>query len=259
MSPQARQGPVIAGLCGAQGIGKSTISRRLVGELAARGYRALVIGLDDLYLPRRAREELAATVHPLLRIRGVPGTHDVGLGLSLLQAAAAGDPIALPLFDKATDDRLPRERWKIAEPRPDIILLEGWCVGALPQAPADLREPVNALERREDPDGTWRHFVNDQLAGPYQRLFGTLDMLILLAAPDFEIVATWRGQQEQQLLDEVGSGGHAPHVMNQAEIARFVLHYERITRHILAEMPERADLVLRLDRDRQVIGIEQRP
>jgi len=30
-------------------------------------------------------------------------------------------------------------------------------------------------------------------------------------------------------------------------VDRFVMHYERLTRHILAEMPGRADIVLDLD------------
>lgn len=256
--PQAERTPIVVGLCGAQGIGKSTISRRLVDDLAAKGYRTLVIGLDDLYLTQQARQELARTVHPLFQTRGVPGTHDVELGLSLLQAAKAGDRIALPAFDKMLDDRLPRERWKAVEARPDIILLEGWCVGALPQTPEELARPINALERDEDPDSKWRGYANAQLAGRYQALFDQLDLLILLAAPGFEVVAIWRGQQEDQMLGELGPDDVAYHVMNKAEIERFVLHYERLTRHILKEMPDRADLVLRLDKDRRIVGIQER-
>jgi D-glycerate 3-kinase len=38
--------------------------------------------------------------------------------------------------------------------------------------------------------------------------------------------------------------------MDGAQLDRFVQHYERLTRHILAEMPGRADLVLHLAPDR---------
>ena len=36
-------------------------------------------------------------------------------------------------------------------------------------------------------------------------------------------------------------GGDASRVMDDAAIARFIAHYERVTRHILEEMPPRAD------------------
>ncbi len=42
-------------------------------------------------------------------------------------------------------------------------------------------------------------------------------------------------------------GGDASRVMDEAAIARFIAHYERVTRHILAEMPARADHLISLD------------
>src|SRR3546814_3769900 len=86
----------------------------------------------------------------------------------------------LPRFDKASDDRLPEARWERAAAGTRLLLLEGWCVGALPQAPAALAEPVNALEREEDADGVWRAFVNRALAEDYRPLFGRLVRLVLL-------------------------------------------------------------------------------
>ena len=44
-------------------------------------------------------------------------------------------------------------------------------------------------------------------------------------------------------------------VMSPAQVARFIQHYERLTCHILAEMPPRADLVIRLGPEREVLGI----
>jgi D-glycerate 3-kinase len=44
--------------------------------------------------------------------------------------------------------------------------------------------------------------------------------------------------------------------MAKNEVARFVAHYERLTRHILKEMPGRADLVIRLDATRRVIACD---
>ena len=222
--------------------------------MGARGVASAILSIDDLYLTKGEREVLAGTVHPLLRTRGVPGTHDVALGLRVLDGLAAGQAACLPRFDKAVDDRLPEGAWPQAGVGLRLLILEGWCVGARAQEAGELDAPVNALERDEDGDGRWRHFVNDALAGDYQTLFGRIDALALLAAPGFDVVQGWRTQQEAEL--RAGGGGSA--VMNDAQVARFIQHYERLTRHILDEMPGRADLVVALDAQRGVTAVRGR-
>src|SRR5690606_19619873 len=155
------------------------------------GAASAVLSIDDLYLRRAERAELARTVHPLLRTRGVPGTHDVALGLEAIAALERGEAAALPRFDKAADDRADEADWSRAAAGTRLLIVEGWCVGARPQAEAALTEPVNALERADDADGVWRGFANAALGGAYQRLFARLDRLVLLAAPGFEVVRRW--------------------------------------------------------------------
>jgi len=234
------------GLCGPQGSGKTTSARVLEQLLTASGLRVVILSLDDLYLPLLARRELAATVHPLLITRGVPGTHEVPLGLELFDRLARPGPILMPRFDKASDDRLPQSQWTPLEGPIDVILFEGWCVGAVPQDPAALVEPVNALERDRDPYGIWRAYANAQLAGAYQDLFADFALLVMFKVPGFEVVLGWRQEQERK----------APvRGMTDAEIAVFIQHYERLTGHIQAEMPARADVVVRLGRDRQIDAV----
>ena len=249
---RAGRRPLIVGICGSQGSGKSTLANALVERLAGEGLGAATLSLDDLYLGRAARAALAREVHPLLATRGVPLTHDVARGCAILDAAKAGMAFELPRFDKAGDEPLPAgERVEAAL---DVLLFEGWCVGAVPEDAADLVEPVNELERAEDPHGVWRRAVNDALAGPYQSLFGRIDRLVVLAAPGFEVVREWRAQQEHDLRERLAAEGRDPGLaMGDDRIGRFIAHYERITRAILREMPERADLTLRLDRDRRII------
>lgn len=242
--------PFVLGLCGAQGSGKSTLAAELAARLNAGGVACAVLSLDDLYRTRHARQGLAREVHPLLATRGVPGTHDIALGLATIAALEQGVAAPLPRFDKAIDDRLPHEAWGIAPVETRILILEGWCVGARPQPADALEQPVNMLERDEDADGRWRRFVNEVLAGEYQTLFGRLDMLVLLAAPGFEVVEGWRTGQERALRARGGGG------MPDAGIARFIQHYERLTRHILADMPAYADIVVWLDADRAVRAID---
>jgi len=254
--------PIVLGLCGSQGSGKSTLALVLSAALRTlQDYRVAILSLDDLYLSARARARLARTVHPLLQTRGVPGTHAVKLGRAVIQRLVrtrAGETTWLPRFDKARDEPQPRAAREAAVGPLDVVIFEGWCVGARPESAAALRCAVNALERDEDRQGLWRRYVNEQLAGPYQTLFGTIDLLMLLCAPDFAVVHAWRREQEQRLRARTAPGA-ARRVMNDAQLERFVMHFERLTRHILQEMPARADLVVRLGTQREFLAVVRRP
>jgi len=244
----------VLGLCGPQGSGKSTAADAAAVLLAERGLRAAVLALDDLYLGRAERQALAARIHPLLVTRGPPGTHDVTEGERLLAALNRGETERPPRFDKIADDRH-------AEPGPpigplDVLIFEGWCIGARPQDDSALTAPINALEAERDPDGIWRRYVNDRLASDYQRLFAALGSLVLLQAPRFETIFEWRLQQEEtnrQRYDAARSG----HPMTADEVEAFVRHYERLTRHIAAEMPARADVAIALDAERRVVDVRR--
>lgn len=250
----ADDGLAVLGLCGAQGSGKSTLATALKDRMEAQETPTAILSIDDLYATRTERQALAQTVHPLLATRGVPGTHDVALGLTVIAALERGDAAPLPRFDKAADDRLPKSAWPRATAGTRLLILEGWCVGAWPQPEAEIVEPANALERDEDGDGRWRRYANAALGGVYQRLFARIDRLVLLAAPGFAVVQGWRTQQERNLRAQGDGAG----VMDDAAIARFIQHYERLTRHILTEMPGRADMVIDLREDRSVAGVRGR-
>ncbi|TAJ73167.1 MAG: kinase [Phenylobacterium sp.] len=234
----------VIGLCGAQGSGKSTIAAASVRILQAQGLNAVTLSLDDFYLSREARGWLSRKVHPLLAVRGPPGTHDVALACVVLDHLSRAEPTPLPAFDKALDERRPQAEWREAMGPVDVAIFEGWCVGARPQPKALLSRPVNELEQMEDRDGRWRRYVDRALAEAYQALFSRLDRLVLLAAPGFEVVRDWRTEQEHKLRDRTGAG------MDDAAVARFVEHYERLTRWILEEMPGRADWTVPLAADR---------
>lgn len=247
-----RESPLVVGICGPQGSGKSTLTALVAWLLDARGLKTAVLSIDDLYLPRPERLRLADEIHPLLATRGVPGTHDPGLGLAVLDALAQPETTALPRFDKAQDDRAPPSDWPSFEGPADVVLLEGWCVGTRPQPSEALAAPVNALERDEDPDGAWRGFANVALAGSYAALFARLDRLVLMTAPDFAVVRQWRGEQEARLRQRLEAQGRDPALaMDEAALDRFVAHYERLTRWIADDLPAAADVVVRLDAQRR--------
>ncbi len=244
--------PYILGLSGLQGSGKSTLARVMKAQAEARGWPTEVLSLDDFYYPRSGRETLAREVHPLLRTRGVPGTHEIELLLSVLTALRhASDklPVFWPRFDKGRDTRIPPSRWPRVTRPPRLIILEGWALGLRPQLLSTLETPVNELERTEDPDGTWRRWVNKQLRG-YQPLWRKLDALIVLQAPSWNVVRRWRSQQEEALLAR-----HAPLAMDAEAMVRFLAHFERLSRHALATLPAQADSIVEYDDERHVTGL----
>ncbi len=237
----------LLGISGGQGAGKSTLAGLVVAACAVLGRKAVSLSLDDFYLTRSEREGLAQDVHPLLRTRGVPGTHDVALAARVLDALRAGTPIEAPAFDKSVDDRradgVPLEQV-------DLVVFEGWCVGAQPEPASRLRAPINDLERLEDASGSWRLAVNEALSGPYAALWARLDRLLYLRVPDLAAVIRWRTEQEQ---------AHPPERrMSGEEIERFVAHYERLTRWMAENMLEQADLVGFLDENHALADLRVR-
>ncbi len=244
---------LVLGLNGAQGTGKSTLGRLLKRLLErVHAMRVAILSLDDLYLTAQERMRRAESIHPLLATRGVPGTHDVDLGVRTIRALREGKPLALPRFDKARDDRFPVAEWPRWEGHCDVVIFEGWCLGARPQRQHELAEPINGFERLEDPSGDWRYYVNRELGGHYQTLFAELDLLIMLRPETFEHVLAWREQQEARLREK----GGGPEVMGPTAVRRFVMHFERLTRFMWEEMPGRADAVVYLGDDHTPTAVE---
>lgn len=241
----------IQAVAGLQGTGKSTLCRQLEALGAARGLSVVSMSIDDFYLGHDARARLGREVHPLCAVRGVPGTHEVPLACRVLDALREGRATAIPRFDKIGDDRLPGAQWRRVQ-QSDLAILEGWFLEVPPQAEAELVEPLNALERDEDPDGTWRRWSNDALGRLYPALWQRLDRLLFLQGPGFGIVPRWRWQQEQTLQAE-HPGRQA---MTQPQVERFVQFFERVSRQALRTLPAIAARTVRLDADRTVLDTE---
>jgi D-glycerate 3-kinase len=249
-------------LNGSQGSGKSTLGDYLCSCLAEEyGLSAVALSLDDFYLTRAERLDLAERIHPLLRTRGVPGTHDVELLRAVLNALSRESlkPVSVPRFDKSIDDRAPQEVWTLIDAPVDVVVLEGWCLGATSEEPGVLAQPINTLERDEDTESQWRTYSNEMLRQHYEPFYADLDVWIMLAAPGFEQVLRWRTEQEEKLRESVVGQGEG--VMSDATLSRFVQHFERYTRQCLRDLPQRADVLLKMDGDRNIVrthGLESR-
>lgn len=246
VATHARPGhtPLI-GIAGAQGSGKTTLARAAAAQLGAAH-----LSLDDVYLTRAERQALARDVHPLFAVRGPPGTHDLGLmkqTVAALRVAAADSRTPLPAFDKLADDRAPEPVWPVFTGRPSAVLIDGWCMGATPQAEEDLIAPINRLEAERDRGGQWRGAANAALSDAYADAFRQFDAILFLKAPSFDAVLDWRCEQEAELMGL--SPAELPPV-RRAELAVFIQHFERITRHMLSG-GVRADLTVVLDQQRR--------
>ena len=247
--------PTIIGINGAQGSGKSTLA------VLVRDYfetvlkqRAIVLSIDDFYLSKSRRAELAKNVHPMLQTRGVPGTHDFQLMHDCLSAFANQNSCIVPVFDKGIDDLLPQEKWLSFQPHYDLVIFEGWCVGSRPWAPITNinhvdSNPINELESSMDRDGRWRQYVNEQLS-LYQQVFQMIDHLVMLKAPSFDCVYKWRKQQEDKLKIARGD----PNIgMSDNEIHQFIQYYQRITENNLQMLPQHCHTVFVLNDERQIV------
>ena len=242
--------PLLIGVSGAQGSGKTTFCALLAPLLSEiHGLRTVVLSIDDAYHTRETRLRLAQTIHPLCATRGVPGTHDVAMVEGLIDSLFEGGPeshVLIPRFDKASDDRAAFDRWERVEGAVDVILLEGWCVGCV--GLPEWSGPTNQREQFEDPEGVWMRWSRDRLYADYLPLFERLDGLIMLKVSSMHAVREGRWLQEQRLWEARGAvvadTAYSPGLMTRSEVDDYVALFERYTRHMLATLPERADVLI---------------
>lgn len=245
--------PIVIGINGAQGSGKSTLTDLLVHLLSQQyGHNVIGLSIDDFYLTKQQRQQLSNDIHPLFITRGVPATHDVELAIKTIESLLSGKPTSVPRFNKAIDDRYPQEQWDTVNDVVDIIILEGWCVGAEAVDDTALNIAVNELEQEHDKDGKWRRHVNTVLASDYPALFDMVDQWVMLKAPSFNCVYNWRLEQEQKLRATLTGDDNA--TMSDQEIAFFIQHYQRITETILQTLPSKVDYLFELNTDRDIVN-----
>ncbi len=255
---EASSRPVIVGLNGAQGSGKSTLSQYLSQMMPMQlGVDCHVLSIDDFYLSKAKRKKLAASVHPLLAIRGVPGTHDVPRLLDALAGfiEPAVQSVMVPIFDKLKDDRTRRVHKIQKSAKPTIVLFEGWCVGIPAQRQLALSVPASSFEFSNDNNGVWRSYVNERLGADYADVFKLLDRLSMLKPPCFEAVYDWRVDQEIRLVARRRQEFSSESIrgMSVKEVGEFVENFRRLTCHALEVLPGIANETWELQADRLVL------
>ena len=254
-----KQTPVLLGINGCQGSGKSTLADYLATYLTSEyKMNVAVLSLDDFYYSHQQRKNLSEHEHHLLQTRGVPGTHNLSLAhdtLDKLQSANnKSAPVALPRFNKTTDNPYPESEWPVIHGAIDVIILEGWCLGVQAQTDEALFEPVNNLEATKDKYGVWRRYVNNQIKHHYAALYERLDMLVMLKAPSFDTVYQWRLTQELKLKQQALTlCTPLDRVMTESEIKLFTAYFQRLTEHGLTTLPTLCNWVFELDTHRNIV------
>ena len=252
--------PLIIGIAGGQGTGKTTITS-IISLILKKYFKLKVfkISIDDFYKSRKERKKLSKNKHPLLMIRGVPGTHDYKIIYEFFKKVKNKkfSKLRLPKFDKSKDDRCNKKLWYKINSRPDVIILEGWCVGAKAQKNSQLSKPINNLEKIKDPYLVWRNYVNIQLKTHYKNLFKHLNETIYLKANNFRVLQKWRIKQEKTLWLKSKNKKNLK-IMNIDDIISFMQTYQRITQNMFKDAPKYASIVMELNSSHQINSIKFR-
>jgi D-glycerate 3-kinase len=246
--------PYFIGLAGGQGTGKTTISS-IIKIILQKYFKKKVfkISIDDFYKTRKERINLSKKIHPMLMTRGVPGTHDIKMMLDFFKKAKNKKfkKLKLPNFNKAIDDRFPKKNWNNINEQPDIIIFEGWCVGARPEINKTLKKSINSLEKTSDQNLIWRHHVNQQLKTKYKKLYSQLNCMIYLKAKNFSLLQKWRLKQEKKLwLKTKNKSSHK--IMSKGDVINFMQTYQRITQNMFKNTPKYASIILNLNDNHQI-------
>ena len=249
--------PYFVGLAGGQGTGKTTISS-LIMIILTKYFKLKVfrISIDDFYKTRKERIDLSKRVHSMLLTRGVPGTHDINMILNFFRKVKSKKfkRLKLPTFNKAIDDRFNKKKWYDLKTKPDVIIFEGWCVGAKSEKNDSLKKTINSMERLKDQKQIWRKHVNQQLKLKYKDLYLQLNCLIYLKAKNFSLLQKWRLKQERKLWikNKVKSNSK---IMSRGEVINFMQTYQRITQNMFKYMPKYASIIFNLNSNHQIKSV----
>ena len=249
-----KEKPYFVGLAGGQGSGKTTISS-LIKIILTKYFKLKVfrISIDDFYRTKKEREKLSKRIHPMLLTRGVPGTHNINMMLNFFKKSKSKKfkRLKLPTFDKAIDDRSKKDKWYDLREKPDVIIFEGWCVGARSEKNVTLKKTINSMEKFDDQKQIWRKYVNQQLKTKYKNLYSQLNCLIYLKAKNFKLLQKWRLKQERKLWLKNKKSAKLK-IMDKADVIRFMQTYQRITQNMFKNMPKYASIIFNLNSNHQI-------
>ena len=112
---ETKNRPLLIGLSGSQGSGKSTISQifKIIFH-STFNLNVVCFSIDDFYKTLSERKKMSKVIHPLFLTRGVPGTHDSKMLYNTIKGLLKKkfNTIKIPKFDKSIDDRCKNKYWQ---------------------------------------------------------------------------------------------------------------------------------------------------
>ena len=220
--------PLVVGISGPQGLGKSwlTVELKLALERALPEAVVVQFSMDDVYLTHEEQSKVTMVArkegNALLQGRGLPGTHDLRLATTIFEKLKRREPVQIPRYDKSAfdgeGDRCPELQWEHVASS-DIVLFEGWFNGFCSvdsiELPYLMSGPTSVVQNYP-----MYHIgeINQRLKA-YERIWSEFDKFIYFKTNDINNVYTWREQQEHALIKERGRG------MSDDQVRNFVNRY----------------------------------
>ena len=268
--------PIVLGITGLQGAGKSTWASKIVEILTAEHQLyTITVSLDDFYkthdgLVSQRDQDLE---NRLYRVRGQPGTHDEQLAARFfaeLEAYSGEGELKIPSFDKSQfngeGDRSPVSAWHSVSRKPDVVVFEGWCVGFQPLSASAVQEkhslalagklPINTPAQHQ-----LSHLleVNENLKRYCDAFMGPqhFDFFVHIDTSDLHNVYVWRLEQEHKMIASRGSG------MSDEQVKAFIdgympsyeIYLDTLRQGLFQEKGRMVRVVL--DRQRNVERVEE--
>lgn len=259
--------PIVFGVSGPQGSGKTYLAEHLCLEINERypNLECIKFSMDDLYLTNSEQKQLTrraiADGNKLLQGRGLPGTHDVRLGLDILGKLSRGEVTEIPVYDKGfAAGEGDRVSCVPVTKKADVIIFEGWFNGYAPLDEDQVR--IKYLTSDLDTSTLPKHklyqvqSVNEALL-MYTAIWSYFDYFIFIDT-DIANVHRWRLEQEHAMVSKTGSG------MTDLQVRDFVdrylpvyeLYYRQLCDKGSCIDREGASLRLKLSESRELTGSE---
>lgn len=168
----------------------------------------------------------------------------------VLQDLVSGVKTSIPKYDKSAfngrGDRCPQSSWKVVDYKPQVVILEGWCLGF--QQTNDYIDDSNL------------RIINQNLKS-YGAINQYLNAFVHLVAQDINFVYDWRFEQEETLRKNKGDDRAG---LNMDELRDFIDRFIPVYRIGVPKLREglfpssrNRQLEVILNHDRQITYYKQ--
>ncbi|CAX40425.1 kinase of unknown function, putative [Candida dubliniensis CD36] len=283
--------PLIINISGPQGSGKSYLTNQLYNYLKSKYHQhhhpyqlnTIQFSMDDFYLCKSDQDKLNNTTkNPLLKGRGLPGTHELTLLSDTFnklinnykkckQSNGGWEVIKIPSYNKGAFNGIGDrsiDNYTLIETPIDIIIFEGWFNGFYSLDPTILQlKYLTSSPSPITPKGiSLQSFklydlqeINNNLKNYESMIWPFFKISIIFHTNEIINVYPWRLQQEHELIKSAKEKGLTIGMNNDDEIIKFInrympiylLYYEDLCDYGIKNCQ---NLIISIDSNRKVIN-----